>query len=54
MSKRKYSTYLKDMIKYWKKKSESSDDYTKAWAESMYETFREKLEKEKRRKANER
>tara|TARA_R100000808_G_C2124111_1_gene134711 strand:- start:367 stop:516 length:150 start_codon:yes stop_codon:yes gene_type:complete len=47
MGKRKYISYLRDMVKYWRKKAKSSDSYTKAWAEGMYETFREKLEKEK-------
>ena len=50
---RKYINYLNEQMKYWKNKlSENGKNkyYTRMWIEQMYETFREKIEKEKREK----
>jgi|TARA_Y100000004_G_scaffold50926_1_gene56243 hypothetical protein len=49
---RKYIDYLRDQLYYWKKKLDkiSGMPYTERWIEQMYETFREKIEKEKEKK----
>jgi hypothetical protein len=49
---RKYIDYLRDQLYYWKKKLDKINGmpYTERWIEQMYETFREKIEKEKEKK----
>ena len=47
---KKYINYLTDQMKYWKKKLDNTSDdnfYIKIWVEQMYDSFREKIEREK-------
>ena len=46
---RKYIEYLTEQLKYWKKRVQDTEGYTKVWAEQRYETFREKIEKENKK-----
>ena len=51
---RKYIDYLNDKIYYWKKKAEeSTNEVDKVRCEMMWESFREKILKEKEKTNNE-